>query len=177
MKLPLAYYGDPFLRKKCAQVDAITDEIRQLVKDMEETMFAHDGVGLAACQIHRDLALFIANPYEQIGPNNWQPTQTHVFINPKIVEHSEEDEPREEGCLSIPTIYATVIRPVRIKVEFTDLEGNRQTEEFSNPIARIILHENDHINGVLFIDRVRGRERKDLERALKQIKKKFYGNS
>lgn len=173
MKLHLAYYGDPILRKKCERVEAITEEIRQLVADMEETMNAHDGVGLAAPQVHRSLALFIVNIPKQIAPEKWAPGITHIFINPKIIEYSEEEWFRGEGCLSIPEVYATVCRPMHIKVEATDLEGQRFTREYSELEARAIMHENDHINGVLFIDRVRGKERKEIEQDLKRLKKKL----
>lgn len=174
MKLPLAYFGHPILRKKGERVSAITDELRQLVADMEETMSAHDGIGLAAPQIKHSLALFIINvPTHIEEEDKWIPGETRVFINPKILEHSEEQWLRGEGCLSIPNLYGTVSRPVRIKVEATDLNGHVFVEEFSGLQARAILHENDHINGVLFIDRVRGREREEMESALRQIKKKF----
>lgn len=174
MKLPLAYYGDPILRKKCALVEEINDEIKQLIKDMEETMFAHDGAGLAAPQVHLPLALFITNIPKQVGPEEWIPGTTRVFINPKILEYSQEEWLRGEGCLSIPDVFGTVCRPMHIKVEATDLEGNRFIEEFSELPARAIMHENDHINGVLFIDRVRGKERREIEPELKAVKKKYF---
>jgi len=173
MKLRLAYYGDPILRKKCERIEEITDELKQLVKDMEETMNAHDGIGLAAPQVHRSIALFIVNIPKQVGPNEWVPGRTHVFINPKILDYSEEEWLRGEGCLSIPDVYGTVNRPLKIKVEATDINGKQFVEEFSGTEARAILHENDHINGVLFIDRVRGKERQEIEHALRLLKKKL----
>jgi peptide deformylase len=173
MQLPLAYYGNPILRKKCPRVEVIDDTIRQLVRDMEETMFTHDGVGLAAPQIHQSLALFIINIPEEIAKDQWKPGKTIVFINPKILEYSEETWDRGEGCLSIPELYGTVTRPIRIKVEATNLDGERFVEEFSDLPARAIMHENDHINGVLYIDRVKGKERTEMEPALKVIKKKY----
>lgn len=174
MKLPLAYYGNPILRKKGERVAEITSEIKQLVTDMEETMFAHDGIGLAAPQVHRSLALFIVNvPIETEDEDKWLPGKTRLFINPKILEHSEEEWIRGEGCLSIPGIYCPIIRPLKIKVEAMDLDGKIFVEEFTGLEARAIMHENDHINGVLFIDRVRGKERQQLEPLLKNIKKKF----
>lgn len=173
MKLPLAYYGNPILRKKGERVNEINDEIRQLIRDMEETMFAHDGIGLAAPQVKLSLTLFIINVPTQAADGQWIPAETRVFINPKILEHSEEEWLRGEGCLSIPNVYGTVSRPLKIKVEATDLEGKVFVEEFSGLPARTIMHENDHINGVLFIDRVRGRERQELEPYLRDIKKKL----
>lgn len=174
MKLPLAYYGNPILRKKGERVSAITPELLQLVANMEETMFAHDGIGLAAPQVNKSLALFITNvPTHVEEEDKWIPGQTFVFINPKILEYSDEQWQRGEGCLSIPGLYASISRPVRIKVEATDLNGNTFVEEFSGLQARAIMHENDHINGVLFIDRIRGKEREEMEQTLRQIKKKF----
>lgn len=173
MQLPLAYYGNPILRKKCPRVEAIDDTIRQLVQNMEETMFTHDGIGLAAPQVHHSLALFIVNIPKEISPNQWVPGKTLVFINPKILERSEEEWDRGEGCLSIPELYGSVSRPLHIKVEATNLDGQRFVEKFSDLIARAIMHENDHINGVLFIDRVKGQERIEMEPALKAIKKKY----
>ena len=99
--------------------------------------------------------------------------KTRVFINPKILEYSKEEWHRGEGCLSIPEVYASISRPLHIKVEATDVEGKRFIENFSDLEARTIMHENDHINGVLFIDRVRGRERESLEPLLRRLKKKF----
>lgn len=174
MKLPLAYFGNPILRKKCERVAEITPDIRQLVNDMEETMIAHDGIGLAAPQVHHSLAIFITCvPIQDDENQQGQSGELRVFINPKILEYSDEQWIRGEGCLSIPGIYGSVIRPMHIKVEATDLDGKIFVEDFSGLQARAILHENDHINGVLFIDRVRGKERKEMEQPLKDLKKKF----
>lgn len=174
MKLPLAYYGDPILRKKGARIEQIDDELRQLINDMEETLIAHDGVGLAAPQVHKSLALFLINISKQVGPNEWIPGTTHVFINPKIIEYSRDEGTRGEGCLSIPGIYAEVWRPTWVKVEATDINGQVFIKEYKGLEARAIMHENDHINGVLFIDRIRGKERKDLDQELRAVKKKYY---
>lgn len=173
MQLPLAYYGDPILRKKCRRIEQIDDKLKQLVSDMEETMLIHNGAGLAAPQVHFSLALFITNVAEQAGPDEWMPGATRVFINPKILEYSNDEWLRGEGCLSIPEVFGHVYRPLHIKVEATNLEGSIFVEKFSGLLARAIMHENDHINGVLFIDRVRGKERQELESELRAIKKKF----
>ena len=174
MKLPLAYYGDPILRKKCAPVEEINDEILQFIKDMEETMLAHDGWGLAAPQVHRSLAVFMICIGKQIGPDQWVPGKTRVFINPKIIECSKEEIVRGEGCLSIPGLYGDVYRPASVVIEATDVDGKRSVQEFKEMEARGIFHENDHINGVLYIDRIRGAEREELDAALRAIKKKYH---
>ncbi|MFX6759290.1 peptide deformylase, partial [Acinetobacter baumannii] len=93
---------------------------RQLVKDMEETMFAHDGIGLAAPQVHRSIALFIIHVPKQVGPEEWEDGTTHVFINPKIIKYSDEEWFRGEGCLSIPQVFGTVCRPMHVTVEATN---------------------------------------------------------
>lgn len=174
MKLPIAYFGEPILRKKGARVEKIDDDLRQLVKDMEETLIAHDGVGLAAPQVHHSIALFLINISKQVGPNEWIPGTTYVFINPKILEYGREETLRGEGCLSIPGVYGDVYRPDWIKVEATDLNGEVFVKEFKGLEARVIMHENDHLNGVLFIDRIRGKERQELEVELRAVKKKYY---
>lgn len=173
MQLPIMYYGNPVLRKKGARVEGITDELRQLVKDMEETLIAHDGIGLAAPQVNHSIALFLTRVAENTDEDRNAPCETRVFINPKILEYSQEEWWRGEGCLSIPEVYAPVSRPCRIKVEATDMNGNRFVEEFKGLPARCIMHENDHINGVLFVDRVHGKDREKLEPYLRIIKKQF----
>jgi peptide deformylase len=173
MKLSLAYYGDPILRKKGSPVVEINDEIRQLVADMIETMEANNGIGLAAPQVHRSLALFITSvPLE--GPDDTSiPGTLRVFINPKIISYSKEQWECSEGCLSIPLLYGSVNRPLKVTVQATDLDGREFIQEFEGLEAHAVMHENDHINGVLFIDRIRGKERKELEPQLREVKKKY----
>ncbi|HEV8051323.1 MAG TPA: peptide deformylase [Parachlamydiaceae bacterium] len=174
MKLPLAYYGEPVLRKKCQRVENIDAKIKQLVADMEETMNMHNGIGLAAPQVKVSLALFIINIPEEISEDEFLPGKTRIFINPKITKYSEEEWYRGEGCLSIPEVFGTVSRPMHITIEATDLDGKTFTEDFSGLAARAIMHENDHINGVLFIDRIRGKERQEIDADLREVKKKFF---
>ncbi len=175
MKLPLAYYGDPILRKKCEPIEEITDEIRQLVKDMIETLEAQKGVGLAAPQIKRPVALFMtyAPKRDPEDPEKWIPGKLRVFINPKITSYSDETSTYGQGCLSIPKVYGDVTRPFKIVISATDLDGNSFTEEFSDYEAQAVMHENDHINGVLFIDRLDVAERKKLEPQLRKLKKDY----
>ena len=174
-KLPLAYYGDGVLRKKTQQVSEITPEICQLVEDMVETMRSHDGIGIAAPQVHHSHAIFVTEvPIEDSDDeNSWTPGPLLVFINPKIVGYSEQLWIRGEGCLSIPGVYGEVVRPVTITVQAMDLEGHSFEMECSWLQARAILHENDHLNGVLFIDRIQGKARQELDGELTQLKKKL----
>lgn len=173
MKLPLAYYGNPILRKKGVPVEKIDETIRQLVHDMDETREANNGCGLAAPQVHQSLALFITNVAHYNEDGIVIPGKLRVFINPKILSYSKELWPCEQGCLSIPGIHGEVIRPAKVTIEATNLEGERFTEEFSYLEAQTVMHENDHINGVLFIDRLPQKERKELEKYLRDIKKKY----
>ena len=174
MKLDLAYYGDPILRKKATPVEKVDEELRQLIHNMEETMFETNGIGLAAPQVHRSLRVFIINIPEKDAEGEYQPTRTWVFINPKILELSDETWDAQEGCLSIPRIYEDVTRPLRVKIEAKDANGILFTQEFSGWEAKAILHENDHINGVLFIDRLHGKKRKALDPLLNDIKRRYY---
>ncbi|MEN9343334.1 MAG: polypeptide deformylase [Chlamydiota bacterium] len=170
-KLQVRYYGDPILRKKCKRVEAITDEIRQLVLDMVETSDANNGIGIAAPQVGHDLALFILRDYIEspdgkVGISDYY----RVYINPTICFVSEETCIEEEGCISLPQMRAPVERPYKIIIEATDMDGNRFKEEIEGYNARVRLHENDHINGVLYIDRVDKEVRKSLEQKLRELK-------
>lgn len=173
MILKLAYYGDPVLRKKCEPIKEVTDEIRQLVSDMVETMEANNGIGLAAPQVHRSLRLFITRVPTEDEEGKEVQGELLVFINPEIIEVSEEISEMSEGCLSIPKLHGNVGRPYKTIVRAMDLEGNLFTQEFVDLNSHCVLHENDHINGVLFIDRVHGKERKELEPKLRVVKKEF----
>ncbi len=174
MELPLSYYGDPVLRKKCQPVDEITDEIKKLVEDMVDTMEANNGIGLAAPQVGLEHRIFITYVPLQDEEGEYGTGQLRVFINPEIIEFSEEQTEMNEGCLSIPTVHGEVVRPFRVKVQALNLEGNEFVEEFTGLEAHCVLHENDHINGVLFVDRIRGKERKALDAQLRKVKNDYY---
>jgi len=173
MKLQLAYYGDPILRKKGKPVEQIDESIHQLVEDMIETMKKYDGCGLAAPQVNHSLALFITCIPKYMDDETVLPGELRVFINPKILSYSEEVWPCQEGCLSIPGLRETVVRPFEVTIEATDLEGNLFEETFSEFDAHVIMHENDHINGVLYVDRLSPRKKKEIDHKLREIKKKF----
>jgi len=175
MILEMAYYVDPILRKKTHPVKEITDEFRQFVADMIDTLHSHKtGVGLAAPQVHSSHAIFVTK-VPLPGPDNTLiPGPIRIFINPKIIEVSHNTCIYQEGCLSIPTIYEDVERPIEVTIEALDLDGNRFVEKFTGYDARVVLHENDHVNGVLFIDRIRGKKRQELDQALREVKKKYH---
>jgi peptide deformylase len=176
MKLPLAYYGDPILRQKAKRVEAITPEIDQLVRDMFDTMIPNNGWALAAPQVHRSLALFImCIPRKEDDGSYSAPDGVKIYINPKIIWKSEELMTIEDGCLSIPEIRGRVSRSYRIKIEATDMEGNRFEEELWDYEAYGAQHEMDHLEGIFFIDRMDDqKERQALESKLAQIQKKYY---
>lgn len=135
--------GDQVLRKKAREVGEITPRIRETLEDMLETMRQEVGVGIAAPQVGIMRRMFIAEP---------EPERVYYMVNPVIL--SEEGEQiDDEGCLSVPGLVGTVKRPEKIILEATDLDGNRQTYHFEGFDARVMCHELDHLNGVLYTDR------------------------
>lgn len=173
MKRSLAYYGHPVLRKKGAPISEITEEIRQLVADMFETMEAHNGCGLAAPQIFESLNLFITCIPRYQADGSMIKGEGRVFINPKIAHYSKEEWACSEACLSIPGLQGQVSRPLKVTIQATDLDGKNFIEEFTEYDAHVIMHENDHINGVLYIDRLPPKKKKEIENKLREIKKKY----
>lgn len=171
--LPLAYYGDPVLRKKADPVAEITDEIRQLVEEMIETMDASHGVGIAAPQVHRSFRIFVIHTPIDTEDGNYERGEIKVFINPKLSLPSKEKWSAPEGCLSVPTIRADIERPKEVTVEYTSLDGTVTEERLSGWAARVVMHENDHINGVLFIDRVNEKERSKLNQTLHDLEERI----
>jgi peptide deformylase len=173
MKLTFCYYGNPILRKKGEPVKEITDEIKELVAAMVDYFDHHDGIGMSAQQVGLALRLFVLRRYIHLPDGKWTVSEPYVYINPKILEVSKETWVEEEGCMSIPKIRLPVKRPLKIKVESTNLDGSRIVEELEGINARVVLHENDHINGMLYIDRVEDEYLKPVEGKLREIKKKY----
>jgi peptide deformylase len=172
MKLPLCYLGHPALRTRAKEIGEITPEIRQLASDMIETMKASNGVGLAANQVGVLQRIFIICD-EKMGPGGEiELGESEVMINPILSEPSGVQE-GSEGCLSIPGLFADVSRPLQVKVRYTKLSGEIVEEVAEGFRARVIMHENDHLNGVLFIDRLPPDLRKKVEPELRLIKKKY----
>ncbi len=146
--------GDKLLREKSIPVPAVDDEIRKLIDDMGRTMLAENGLGLAAPQVGELLRLFVCKIPED--------DDVRVFINPEIIETSERMVKYEEGCLSIPGLYAAVLRSERIILQAMNLYGKVFKIEADGLLARVILHEFDHLNGKLFIDHLDDRKREKL---------------
>ncbi len=174
--LPIVYYGNPILRRKADPIVEITPDIEALVQKMKETMDQYDGLGLAAPQIDRSIRLFIIRQPIERDKDEVRSPDIKVFINPKLSSPSEETWDVPEGCLSIPTIRGTVKRPKEITVVYTSLDGNTHEERFKDWDAKAIMHENDHINGVLFIDRLESQERTKLEPYLKKLEQRLQKN-
>lgn len=171
--LPLAYYGNPILRKKAEPVTEITDSVKTLVEEMIETMDASNGMGLAAPQIHHSIQLFVIRTPLDMESDARRYGDVKVFINPKITVQSDETWSASEGCLSIPAFRSQVERPIEITVEYTTLDGNTVKSNFSGWEARVILHENDHIEGILFIDRLDKLERSKITPYLHQLENRI----
>ncbi len=174
MILPLVYYGSRILRGRALPVEEITEEIHVLVRDMIETMDHAHGIGLAAPQVGRSLRLFVLRNYIEGDVNErFKLSDPQVYINPKITILDVHEELDTEGCLSIPGIRGQVPRPIKIRIEALDLEGNVFSEEINGYNARVRLHENDHLNGVLFIDRMHPHARRLLNADLRVLEKKL----
>lgn len=150
MLLDIVTYPDPRLKERCAPVDAITEEIRQLAADMTETMYAAPGVGLAAPQVGRSLRLLVMDPGVQEGER-----RPRVLVNPVLEPLGEVIVSEQEGCLSVPLNYrADVPRWSRVRLRATDLDGTPIDEELDGFAAVVVQHEVDHLDGTLFIDRM-----------------------
>lgn len=173
MKRDIVYYGNSALRKKAELIEVFDDELKKLAEDMIETVRAYDGVGLAGNQIAVLKRIFLICPYYMGDDNEWKVGPPKIFVNPTLSEPSEETEVYSEGCLSIPKLYEDIERPHSITVTYQDIEGNEKTERFEGHEARQIMHENDHLNGVLHIDRLPAKRRRAIEPLLRRIKKKY----
>ena len=173
MKLTFCYYGNPILRKKGEPITEITDEIKGFAHAMIDYFDNNNGIGMSAQQGGQALRLFVLRRYIHLPDGKWTVSEPHVYINPKILERSKETWVEEEACMSIPKLHLPVERPLRIKIESTKFDGSRIVEELEGINARVVMHENDHINGVLFIDRVEDKYLKPAEAKLREIKKKY----
>ncbi len=173
MILQIYYYGHPVLRKHCTLIEEITEEIRKLAQDMIETMDKSDGIGLAAPQVGHPIRMFVCRNYILGEDKSWTLSEPKVYINPKLSSPSNRLLTDTEGCLSFPKLRLEIDRPDSIIVEAQDIHGNHFREEIEGYNARVRMHENDHINGVLFIDRVDAGTRKKIDPVLRNIKKKF----
>ncbi|MFT5156965.1 MAG: peptide deformylase [Bacteroidia bacterium] len=169
MILPIRAYGDPVLRKACDEIDPQYPNLKTLLENMFETMDESNGVGLAAPQIGLNIRLFIIDSTAMY--DNEKDGLRTVFINPIITEESGKAWAFEEGCLSIPNIRENVNREPKIKITYYDENFAKHQAEFNGMTARVIQHECDHIEGVLFIDHLSALKRKLMKGKLTDISK------
>ena len=165
MLRPILRLGESILSDPARRVDLITPDIQTLIDDMIETMYAAPGIGLAAAQVGSPFRIFVLDL--SMGRD---PAALHVMINPEFVER-DGMQLEEEGCLSVPGFLATVARPKRVVVKGLNRQGDEHTLEGTGLMARAIQHEVDHLNGCLFVDRLRGISRDLIVRKIKKLAK------
>ena len=179
MILPIVAYGAPVLRKACKDITADYPDLQKLIKDMWETMYNSNGVGIAAPQVNKDIRLFVMDSKQiftnmEDGEENDYPGDTGyegVFINAHIVKLEGDEWAYNEGCLSIPKIREDVYRSEKVTLSYVDENFQPFTKTFTGITARVILHEYDHIEGKLFIDYLKPLKRTMIKRKLDDISK------
>ena len=169
MIYPIVLFGDPVLKRKAQTIEPGALDIDQLIEDMFETMDAANGVGLAAPQIGMSIRLFVVDTEPIVEGDEKGLRQ--AFINPEIMEETGEEWKFEEGCLSIPGIREDVSRANTVKIRFQDQEWQPQEMEVDGMLARVIQHEYDHIEGVLFTDHISAFKKKLIKKKLENISK------
>ena len=176
MILPIIAYGDPVLRKLGKSIDKDYPALESLLENMFETMYGAKGIGLAAPQIGLPIRIFIvdATPFKdaeelELEERNFLSTFKQVFINAQIIDETGDEWVFNEGCLSIPDVREDVFRNETIKIEYLDEKFKKHTKEFSGIAARIIQHEYDHIQGILFIDKLSSLKKRLIKGKLANI--------
>lgn len=162
MSQEIKTYGAGVLRNVSVEVESITDEVRELLDQMVETMHEVKGVGLAAPQVGVNIRAFVID----IGDG-----KIRKVINPKL-EFSDDKEENEEGCLSVPGIYKNVIRPKKVKVTYLNELGETVVEEATDLLSRAFQHENDHLDGILFVDKISPVAKRLINKKLQLLEKK-----
>lgn len=168
-ELTLRYYPDPILRRKAVAVRAVTPELRDLAQRMLEVMYREDGVGLAAPQVGLSIRMLVLNI-------TGEPSGERIVLNPRIVK-AEGRVDSDEGCLSFPGMRIIVARDAAVTLDYMDLEGKTQLIEASALLSRVIQHEIDHLDGVLFIDRLSPAGRSGVKTRLKEMERRFSPKS
>lgn len=178
MILPIVAYGDPVLKKRATEISKDYPNLEQIIANMYETMYGAHGVGLAAPQVGLSIRLFLVDTAPFSDDDSYTPEEQaelnafkRTFINAKILEESGEEWNFNEGCLSIPNVREDVSRCPKIKIEYQDEDFKTHIEEFEGLIARVIQHEYDHIEGVLFTDKVSSLKKRLLKGKLTNISK------
>lgn len=165
-ELPILIYPDPVLRETCQPVENIDERIRALAADMVETMHAAPGVGLAASQVGERVRLIVVDL--SLGEDS---SQLHVLVNPEVVSAEGEEVEASEGCLSFPEIFEMVKRPERVRVRALNLEGTEIYLNGQDRLGRVLLHEIEHLDGKLFVDRLSRLKRELIKRRMKKRSK------
>ena len=165
-RLEMKYYGDTILRKVAEPVTVFDDKLRALAEGMIETMLLERGVGLAAPQVGESVRLIVALRMEDSDDSH---APAEALVNPKVVFSSKETWSYEEGCLCIPGVSGQVIRPKEVEVEYQDLDGKPRRVRSDRFFSRIVQHEIDHLNGVLFIDYLSSAQKSLIKPKLKEI--------
>jgi len=164
MLFEIQTYGNEVLRTKTEEIPQIDDDLRKFVADMFETMYAAEGIGLAAPQVDKSIRLFVID----LSPVD-EDEGRRVFINPQIINFGDEKDEYEECCLSIPTIREIITRPTSIRITYQDMDGKQYDEEFDDFLARVIQHEYDHLEKTLFIDHLSSLKKSLIKKTLKKI--------
>lgn len=167
--LPIVTYDDEILYRETEPVRENSKELQQLIDDMFETMYNADGVGLAAPQVGQSVRLFVADVDPMLGESDQPPVGPLVMINPEIVETGDRKVEMEEGCLSIPGVNAGVTRPETITIRYLDRNFEQQERELSGWLSRVVQHEKDHLDGVLFLEYLSFFKKKMLSTKLSEI--------
>lgn len=178
MILPVIAYGDPVLRKKCEEISNTYPDVKSLIANMFETMYASNGVGLAAPQIGLSIRLFIIDPSPfaqdkdiDIEQRKALESSKKVFINAEILQEEGESWKFNEGCLSIPGVHEDISRQKQVTIRYQDENFNTHTDTFSGMVARVIQHEYDHIEGILFTDKISSFKKRLIKGKLANISK------
>jgi peptide deformylase len=169
--LPIIEAPDPRLRVISQAVEAVDDDLRTLIADMFETMYAAPGIGLAAVQVGVPKRVLVIDLQEEEDPEGKPVRDPRVFINPEIVDPAEDWSVYNEGCLSVPEQYAEVERPESCRARWMDLDGNQHDERIDGMLATCLQHEMDHLEGILFIDHLSRLKRDMILRKLAKLKK------
>ena len=165
--LPIIKIGHPTLRKVAAPIQEFNKELQELAQNMIETMRLNDGIGLAAPQVNISRRMFVIDKH--LIQEDWE---AEAYINPEILE-SEGAEAFEEGCLSIPGIREEVVRPTKIRVRYQKLDGSQVEEMMDGLLARVFQHEFDHLEGILFTDKISPIKKKLLESRLRELEETY----
>jgi peptide deformylase len=177
MLLTMRYFGDPILRQKAKPIEIFDVALKEFANAMIKTMDEQNGIGLAAPQVGHSVRLFVTRDYMEDGENKPILGKPTIYINPRLRSPDLELCSDTEGCLSIPGVRCEVIRPISIVIEAFDVEGKPFTEKLSGYNARVRMHENDHLNGVLFVDRIDAKEKRRVAPFLRSLEKRSTKDS